>query len=130
VEVFERARGTALLDWHRRACATFERQSESAGERAADGIGAVELPPYGRTVGKMILYAPRNFAAGTLVDLAKDWQTEAGPGIGDIPVVGTEISIGSPVCSVFADGSDPADCLARLGGRIREVAARIEQCFS
>jgi predicted ATP-grasp superfamily ATP-dependent carboligase len=131
VELFERAHAVALLSWHWRACELLgagKRAREAEGAFAA-GLQAVLCTP-GRVVGKMIFYAPRDLVTGPLRGLANAWESEGWPGIADRPAPGTRIAAGHPVCTVFAEGADPAECLRGLRARIHEAASRIADSSS
>ena len=91
--------------------------------RMRNGPGGADLLP-GRPaspdgsdlkVGKAILYARHPLIAPD-IPFPDDWQRDlfAVPAIADIPWPGTPIAAGEPIMTIFASGSDVAQCEARL----------------
>ena len=69
---------------------------------------------------KLIVYAPRSVVIGDLTQLASIdvWKI---PGIADIPVPGSQIQAGWPICTVFSHGTTEEECVARLKRRVDTV---------
>ena len=106
VEVLELANGTAVFN-------------ARAGNRTT-----------ARSVGKGVYFAPHRHSlppAGPWdADLAGDFDPWRVPGFADIPDPGEVTEAGAPVVTIFATGSTPADCRAKLVDR----AARLDQLFA
>ncbi|WP_158265081.1 ATP-grasp domain-containing protein [Blastopirellula marina] len=112
--LYERNLATRLMPRHIAACgdATFDRLPTSANG----------------TSGLRILYAQRpvRCTAEHLTELSArfDLSTEASlaqPSIADIPNVGTEIEVGHPICSLYADGADEAEVERSLADQVTAV---------
>lgn len=108
-ELFEFSQRTSLL-----AVVT-------AGDESSESIPSVDS----RCVGKLVLYTPYDV-------VAPDWSAWARPRsawsvvpIRDIPVPGSTIPAGQPVCSVLASGADVATCRRRLLARARRWMHRL-----
>jgi predicted ATP-grasp superfamily ATP-dependent carboligase len=101
VELAERAWGLSLFTTHVAAC---EGRLVAPRQRPLDGV-----------FGKAVVFAP---ADGTAPD-TDAWLLDAD--IGDVPRTGSALPRGEPICTVFAHGSDAAQCHAAL----LERAARI-----
>ena len=96
VELYERATGRALLAEHIDCFRTSPTEPRSEAKR-----GDRTIP------GKAILYAARDF-------LVRDDHPWRGPRYADIPRVGSAISAGQPVVTVFAAGDTEPECRERL----------------
>jgi predicted ATP-grasp superfamily ATP-dependent carboligase len=129
-EIVEQLLGVPLLDWHRYACESFD-----APAYAAPCSGSLALKPHSEIVptvlGKIILYARSSLTARDLsrfVMQPRHWLAErtahadALPYLADIPVPGTHIAPGQPICTLFARASNADECLEKL----RHRAARLE----
>lgn len=82
----------------------------------------------GPTVAKMILYADRTLTAPDLSCLQGEtgpWQV---PELADIPVAGTHVESGWPICTVLATGTDENECLMTLHRRAADVWASVDTC--
>jgi uncharacterized protein len=137
VEVFEYAWGLPLLGWHARACREF---IESPVASAALNEDATVIEPVAETattfegctriVGKLIVYAPAELTVPAIPEFCVDARTVRQqpflmPAVADIPTVGSVIEAGRPICTVFARGSTPSECLARLQ---RNADRILEEC--
>ncbi len=75
--------------------------------------------PKGAVLGKGILYAPTDgVLKGTSAIGPKGW--ESWPRCGDVPPSGATIPMGTPICTVYAEGETQAECIAAL----KQEAAR------
>jgi predicted ATP-grasp superfamily ATP-dependent carboligase len=119
VEIHELAARRAYLRWHIAACEGNVVPSiteQAKVERATT-----------RIVGKCILYAGRTVELGEI-----SWTPAIGEDrfaigeIADIPHAGTRFEPGDPVLSVFAEGTDAADCDSRLFDLEREWRGRLK----
>lgn len=105
MELVERADGPLLFPLHLAAC---------RGE-----LPSAAAPAAGRRVlGKAVLFARRAVVAG---DLRRHRSAVA-----DLPRPGERIGRGHPVCTIFAEGRDPDECLQGLVARAREIYASLE----
>ena len=118
-----------LIDWHRRACESFAAEDDAlidvafADSTLAEG-NVIGTRPFDRTtLGKIVLYSGRDFAAPDFTKFV--WQPESWlsswearyaklPYVADIPHPGQPISRGQPLCTFFARGPNSAECLAKL----------------
>lgn len=115
VEVLERAFGRALLAEHASACS-----SHTATVRGQ--------PAPNRIVGKQIVYASQDVAAPPLDQLFEaDQQTRESPLVADIPVSGSHIAKGWPICTVFAEAESVAACHRTMFSRCRAVLAEMKE---
>jgi uncharacterized protein len=73
------------------------------------------------TVGKAIVYARRAVTVGD----TREWLGD--DSVADIPVPGTRVPAGRPICTVFASGQDIEECYARLVARADHVYAAVER---
>jgi len=71
------------------------------------------------TVGKAIVYARRAVTVGD----TRDWLGD--DTVADIPMPGTRVARGRPICTVFAAGQDADACYARLVARAERVYADV-----
>lgn len=97
VELYERASAESLLGAHVR-CFT-----ESGALPGAENCQLAGLKIYG----KGVLYAEHSFVVPPL----HPWR---GPAFADVPTVGSIISDGQPVVTLFASGDTEAECRERL----------------
>jgi predicted ATP-grasp superfamily ATP-dependent carboligase len=72
------------------------------------------------TVGKAIVYARRAVTVGD----TRDWLGD--DSVADIPMPGTRVPSGRPICTVFAAGVDAEVCYARLVDRATRIYAAVE----
>jgi predicted ATP-grasp superfamily ATP-dependent carboligase len=128
-ELVEGVLQAPLLDWHRRACESFGGGPPivvppSGGWGAAPAEGGLTSAG---VLGKIILYADRDCLAPDLtrfifrssrsaVVTDDGWpgQSATLPYIADIPVPGTRIQRGQPICTLFARAETEDDCLRKL----------------
>lgn len=73
------------------------------------------------SIAKMILYADRMLTAPDLRPLRHDHTPWEVPSLADIPIAGTVVQSGWPICTVLAAGHDNESCLSAL----RERAAAV-----
>jgi predicted ATP-grasp superfamily ATP-dependent carboligase len=122
VEVLELGAGKPLLSRHLEACS-----SGAVGRPRWEG----EVPPGQRApvfVGKRILFADRCCRFPALLEGEEPRPKPdlfAIPPIADIPHPGTSFRPGDPVLTLFATGSTPGECRARLDARRREWEDRL-----
>jgi predicted ATP-grasp superfamily ATP-dependent carboligase len=107
MELFAKAYGYDLFAFHVGAC-----QGESP------PLFPPPLLEGGRYFGKAIVYAPTDLIVG---NTASWFQL----GIRDIPHPGEEIPVGSPVCTVLAQGVSRDRCLEALRERQRWVLSQV-----
>ncbi len=113
VEILERAFELQLVESHVRAC--------------RDGEWIAPSPRRShRQYGKAILFA------GQDVTIANDWppsmtasSATGWPQLSDIPSAGSSIETGWPVLTLFADGADDQQVLARLQAEAARLASAI-----
>jgi predicted ATP-grasp superfamily ATP-dependent carboligase len=115
MELMEWAAGSSLFAWHVQSIVAGVLPAGSAGEALAG-------PPVGDGsrgfYGKAILYAERDCRAPD----TRGWSDRL---IRDVPFPGEEIAAGEPVCTLLAQGADPAQCLAALAARAAEVKGEL-----
>ena len=99
MELVERAGGLSVFSAHAQACIDGTLPSFDFREAAVR---------HGIATGKSIVYAQRDVVCGDTAE----WLDN--PAVRDVPHPGERIAAGHPVCTVFADGADAADCLAAL----------------
>ncbi|MEX0703894.1 MAG: ATP-grasp domain-containing protein [Planctomycetales bacterium] len=147
LEVFERARGEALLAAHRAAFAVGEQRSEVSGQRSEVADRSSEVGESGsrpvsrfhpppapsrkgkgvrsRVIGKAVLYAHRAVDVPDLscFPMARTvWEL---PFVADRPAAGTHVPKGHPICTVLAEGSSEEECAAQLAERGAAVQRHI-----
>lgn len=103
VETFEFASGQSLLLPH--LAATLGLAMEHS----------IHVTPANNPfIGKAILYAPHDLHAPTLPLTTFDPTHSGLPQAADIPIPGSLIPSGAPVCTVFAKGATPSECETEL----------------
>jgi len=111
VEVLERGLGISAIALHVAACAR----------------GCLPRPLPGRTrptpTGKAIVYADRELVMPRL--LTDSPPAVRWPALADIPAPGTRVRSDGPIATVFADGSDLAEVIARLRRRADTLKRRL-----
>jgi predicted ATP-grasp superfamily ATP-dependent carboligase len=100
MELIERAGGLSMFEAHVCAC---------RGELPA------APQPHHAVLGKAIVFARRNIVVG---HLAQSWVKAW---VADIPYPGEPIERGRPICTVFAEASDPAACRRLLNRRASAI---------
>jgi predicted ATP-grasp superfamily ATP-dependent carboligase len=117
-ELVEASLGISLIDRHRRAC--------------DDSVGASPPAPAtpGSTsvVGKIVLYADRDFTASDLSRFLLPPESTNGdrlPFVADLPVPGSRILRGQPVCTLFARAETSDACQKKLLRRARQIKQRL-----
>lgn len=106
VELIERWRGERLFTRHLAACQTSQRSlllDRDEGKRNRNR----NRPEFW---GKRIVYAESSFQVG------RDWELSYlyEQGVRDIPVAGTKIERGEPICTVLSNAASDAACLRNL----------------
>jgi uncharacterized protein len=134
VEMLEYLLQKPLLDEHLRACRAFEQSlpetsraatitrpnmPEARIERPGDPGGAAFL-------GKIVIYASRELLVNDLLFPLEELAFPAPgnyqcPSMADIPLPGTMIGAGEPVCTLFAQAPTSSACLARLLTRAEKL---------
>ena len=115
MELVERACGLSVFGAHASACTSGKLPDFdlAAAQRGVDAVG------------KAVVYAQRAVTVGdTQTWLANDHD------IRDIPRPGEQISVGSPVCTVFATGRDATTCHAALVRRAARVYAQLDAWYA
>jgi predicted ATP-grasp superfamily ATP-dependent carboligase len=103
VELIERAHGFSMFGLHADACARGTLPDD-------------RLPLcLRRAVGKAIVFARSDLVVGRTAE----WLSQ--PDVADVPVPGSYIWRGQPICTIFAEGDDPAACYRALVGRAHQV---------
>ena len=104
-EQCERSTGWPLMRWHVDAC--------RSGRLPADLELAELSGGSGRTEGKIVVYSPRDMPAPDLRSLGSRLQP-ANAQLADIPVVGSPLKLGAPVCSILSSADGEAECREKL----------------
>jgi predicted ATP-grasp superfamily ATP-dependent carboligase len=114
-EQCERSTGWPLMRWHVAACRSG--WLPAASELAASPGGS------GRTEGKIVVYSPRDLPAPDVRQLA-DRLLPTTAQVVDIPVVGSPLKQGAPVCSLLSTVGGEAECregLLKLAASLRSA---------
>jgi predicted ATP-grasp superfamily ATP-dependent carboligase len=111
MELVERAYGLSIFDIHARAC---------AGGLPAFDLAAARHAPPPRAIGKAILYARGDIVFRD----TRPWLED--DSVRDISAPGQRCRRGQPICTIFAAGSDAAECRAALGRRADALYAELE----
>ena len=137
-ELVERVLQAPLLDWHRRACESFE----GGASFAAPPSGGPSASPEGGTIsspilGKIILYADCRFTVpdftrfifrpshrGTVDGIS---LKQSLPFMADIPSPGALIERGQPVCTLFARADTEANCFNKLIRRSKRIYSQLRE---
>jgi predicted ATP-grasp superfamily ATP-dependent carboligase len=126
IEVLERATGMPLLDWHRRACESYE---DTAGSSQVDEEFVLQpakaVNGRKKVAGKAILFARDDLICSSFHPIREALPRD-GCFLADIPQSGTHVAAGRPICTVLATGHSETECLRRLG-RARQ---RVGRCIS
>ncbi len=102
MELVERATGASVFDVHVEAC--------------RGRLGVPFAPPPAGVWGKAIVWAQ---ADGVAPD-TRAWL--GGDTVRDVPAPGAPLRRGQPICTVFATGSDDAECHGRLVASAQAIA--------
>ncbi len=105
VEIYERAWDTPLLAWHVQAC---RPSSKSCHDSICDRIEAARSEQVG-VQGKAVLFAPHRMRISESSQLFERTAM-----IADVPIPGTTIEPGHPICTLFAAAADSHICFAEL----------------
>lgn len=117
VELYERCSpDRPLLAAHARAC----RETHPPSPRSRP-----LLTNFTRHSVKLILFAAASFAAPDLGVVGSLASGTTFPRFADLPHEETLIRRGEPICTLFADGADPRETLARLVQHLTALARRI-----
>jgi predicted ATP-grasp superfamily ATP-dependent carboligase len=132
-ELVEHLSAVPLLDWHRRACEPLVVPpfvvAPSGGRTIDPRLGSTTT-----VLGKLILYAQSSLTAPDLSRFLIHphcWISEPAthidklPFLADIPVPGTHIAAGQPICTLFARASDADNCLMKLLRRAARLESRL-----
>lgn len=90
-----------------------------------DELSAINSPVSPRCVGKLVLYTPYDVVAPDWSAWARRRSPWSAAPIRDIPVPGSAIPAGQPVCSLLATGRDGESCQRRLLARARRWMHRL-----
>ena len=134
VELVEFLRRVPLLEWHRRACSVSEMDRmdtmDFVDEEFPSGIQAGNTNTHRSPLvaGKLVLY---NVANGTAPDgtryvphvASNLWRL---PFVADIPMPGSQLIAGQPLCTIYATATSVAACRAKLLRRAGRVYNRFE----
>jgi predicted ATP-grasp superfamily ATP-dependent carboligase len=136
-ELVEKFWGVALVDCHRRACESFAAPLVVPPLVVPISGGRTPKPRGNNTprvVGKIILYSRSPFTAPDLSRFVVRAQhrlaensafVDALPYLADIPVPGTHIAAGQPICTLFARAANAESCLAKLLRRAAKLQSRL-----
>ena len=116
-EQCERSTGWPLMRWHVEACRSGW---------LPDAVQLAELPGgSGRTEGKIVVYSPRDMPAPEVRQLADRLLSASAQAV-DIPVAGSRLRLGAPVCSILSSADGEAECreeLLKLAATLRSELA-------
>lgn len=113
-----------LTEVNPRYTASIELLELATGRSALTGQQMNE--PTNGSIAKRILYATKPFTAPDLTELLHNGNAWKVPQYTDIPVPGTSIEAGWPICSVFATGSSEAALQRQLSDRIQTIRMALE----
>ena len=125
MELVERARGISLFGLHADACARgvlpqlLEVSQQAVITRPSAPKDLRQSPAPGEAHGKAIVFAREDVVVGD----TRGWLED--PSVRDVPRQGDHIATGQPICTVFAVGSDEADCHARLVERAERIYSEL-----
>jgi predicted ATP-grasp superfamily ATP-dependent carboligase len=108
MELVERHYGVSLFGAHAAACVD-------------EVLPAFDLSRARRTLsvlGKAIVFAPYDLVARD----TRSWLSD--DTVRDVPHPGERLSTGQPICTVFAEAADHAQCLAHLKTRAQAIVSR------
>jgi predicted ATP-grasp superfamily ATP-dependent carboligase len=115
MELVERTYGLSVFEAHASACASGRLPAFDL-VRTRRGAGAS---------GKAVVYARRDVVVGD----TNAWRAND-DGVRDIPRPGEHISVGRPVCTVFASGRDAAECHDALVQRATRIYALLDEWYA
>ncbi len=107
MELVERVYGVSVFGAHAAACADGRLPDPVARRGPA-------------VIGKAIVFA----RGDVCVDDPRAWLADRV--VRDVPHPGQRISEGSPICTVFASGADPAACRAALAARAQRIYTQLK----
>ena len=139
-ELVERVLNVSLLDWHRRACESFNDSGRmdvipsAVGMAAKSSIGRPSREHSASIIGKIVLYASRDLAAPDATRFVRRPAhchesrelDNALPYIADIAAPGARIARGQPICTLFARATSESECLEKLVRRAARFEAQIK----
>ena len=135
-ELIERVLEAPLLDWHRRACESFDDSGRrfvvppAAGTATESSAVGTSKQQRAGVFGKIVLYASRDLIAPDCMrfvyrpsrcDNSGEFDNSL-PYMADIAATGTRIARGQPICTLFARAASESECQEKLIRR----AARFE----
>lgn len=123
-ELFEFLRQTSLVSWHVEACHRFEHEKQTTDEVLhANGTLANDMKTSAEiSAGKVILYAKENLVAPDLVHLIPaSLSSDKLPDFADLPIAGSRIGAGEPICTLMGSGPNPEVCLGELIARAMKL---------
>jgi predicted ATP-grasp superfamily ATP-dependent carboligase len=126
VELFEFTYQVPLLDWHRRACLGF-LETAAGNELRWDWDREItaRLPRTpSRVAGKAIVFARGSTEIASLEHLIPTEVTlESLPDFADLPMPGSRLGTGEPICTVFSQAAAADECFERLLSAARALQA-------
>lgn len=129
VEIYERALGVPLLDWHVQACQAHPQPdvSRDLSARFQAVLSGARVSSPGRKTAKAIVYAPFRLRAPDLARLEKSLDlTSAGIAVADRPAVGSPVPERTPVCTLLGSEVGFRD-LAAFEPVLSALAVEFEQ---
>ena len=129
MELFEHAYGVPLLDWHRHACVTSDGNDDERASREDSHcrVSRTRSRSNNRIVGKAILYASEQMTIPSWETCQRAVHDNEWVWIADRPAAGSQISAGSPICSILASGVDLRACRRILAAGVRRFRSHLEQ---
>jgi len=129
VEVYEWVLDLPLLEWHGRACRSYESRhgSKQVLEQFQAALEGAESNRGGRMGAKAIVYAPFTLCVPDLAELARSSEFIAkGVQIADRPKPGSRVPEKAPVCTLLAKRAEPPG-LGALREALSALVAQFEQ---
>ena len=115
VEVLEKAIGWPAITHHLQAC----QPEQNSGENKAQNPLFAPKQQQAKIgyCGKAILFAPQSILINNLSNADKT--------IADIPMDGTVIEQGHPICTIMGDATEPIDCIDHWSENVRRVCDQL-----
>jgi predicted ATP-grasp superfamily ATP-dependent carboligase len=110
MELVERHYGLSMFGLHAAACA----------DGALPVFDLLSRRPVRSVAGKAIVFASSDIAVGD----TRSWLGDET--VRDVPQPGERLAAGQPICTVFAEGKDHEQCLARLKQRADSLVAHFQ----
>tara|TARA_R110002095_G_scaffold56114_4_gene48197 strand:+ start:9040 stop:10377 length:1338 start_codon:yes stop_codon:yes gene_type:complete len=119
-ELFELQYRLPLLSWHCAACRSFEEHSPDTTppKQLQKQLLQAEKQPFNQ-ISKGILYAAEDVLCPAI-----EWKNPFSEGLyhvpecADIPGLGTAITAGAPLCTIYGTGENHETCLQSLAGTL------------